>query len=140
MTTATASSRVWLITGVSSGFGSALADAALQRGDRVAGTLRQESQAAAFEQRAPGRARARRMDVTRPDEVRACVEAALAAFGSIDVSVNNAGYALLGAVEELSDTEIRQQFETSFFGALAVTRAVLPHMEAVSLATAFETE
>src|SRR5260221_14480139 len=113
MATAAPSSRVWFITGVSSGFGSALADAALRRGDRVVGTLRQESQVAAFEVRAPGRARAVRMDVTRPEEVRDGVEAALAAFGAIDVLVNNAGYALLGAVEELEESAIRQQFETN---------------------------
>ena len=120
MTTA-ASSRVWFITGVSSGFGSALADAALRRGDRVVGTLRQESQTAAFEDRAPGRARAVRMDVTRPEAVRAGVEAALAAFGVIDVLVNNAGYAL---------QLVRQK--------LAQMTQELGRWEDVSLATAFD--
>ncbi len=121
-------SRVLFITGASSGFGSALADAALQRGYRVTGTVRQERQVAEFEARAPGQAKAVCMDVTRPDEVRAGVQAAFMAFGQIDVLVNNAGYALLGAVEEVGDTDIRRQFETNFFGALDVTRAVLPSM------------
>lgn len=119
---------VWLITGVSSGFGSALADTLLKRGHRVIGTVRQEAQRATFEARAPGQAKAVRMDVTRPSEVRSGVEEALAAFGQIDVLVNNAGYALLGAVEELEDADIRNQFETNFFGALEVIRAVLPSM------------
>jgi len=120
--------KVLFITGVSSGFGSALADTALQNGYRVVGTVRQESQMADFEARAPGQAKAVRMDVTRAEEVRAGVEAALAAFGQIDVLVNNAGYALLGAVEEVEDADIRRQFEANFFGALEVIRAVLPHL------------
>jgi NAD(P)-dependent dehydrogenase (short-subunit alcohol dehydrogenase family) len=128
MSISSPTSRVWFITGVSSGFGSALAEAALQRGDHVVGTLRQETQTAEFESRAPGRAKAVLMDVTRPEEIKTGVAAALAAFGHIDVLVNNAGYALLGAVEELEEADIRRQFETNFFGALNVTRLVLPHL------------
>jgi NAD(P)-dependent dehydrogenase (short-subunit alcohol dehydrogenase family) len=120
--------RVWFVTGVSSGFGSALADVVLRHGHRVIGTIRQADLVTEFEARAPGQAKAVVMDVTRPQEVKSGVEAALAAFGQIDVLVNNAGYALLGAVEELEEADIRRQMETNFFGALSVTRAVLPHL------------
>ncbi len=119
---------VWFITGVSSGFGSALADAALSRGYRVVGTVRQDAQIQQFESRAQERARAVRIDVAKPEEVSAGVKAALSAFGQVDVLVNNAGYALLGAVEELTDADIRRQMETNFFGATEIIRAVLPHM------------
>ncbi len=120
--------RVWFITGVSSGFGSALADAALAQGHQVVGTVRKDAQVQDFEGRAPGRARAVRLDVTKPEEINAGAEAALSAFGQIDVLVNNAGYALLGALEELTDEDIRRQMETNFFGAVGIIRAVLPHM------------
>lgn len=120
--------RTWFITGVSSGFGRALADAALAQGDQVVGSVRQAAQIVEFEQRVPGRARAVQLDLTTPEAVHDGVAAALAAFGQIDVLVNNAGYALLSAVEEASDADIRQQMETNFFGAVAIMQAVLPHM------------
>jgi NAD(P)-dependent dehydrogenase (short-subunit alcohol dehydrogenase family) len=68
------------------------------------------------------------LDVTKPSEVREAVERAIAQFGKIDVLVNNAGYGTMGAIEEVSDEIVRQQYETNVFGALAVTRAVLPQM------------
>ena len=120
--------RHWLITGVSSGFGLELARAALARGDTVVGTLRQREQAASFEQMAPGRAHAVLLDVTRSEQVDAAVQQAVQRAGRIDVLVNNAGYGLFGAVEETSDAEARQVMETNFFGALAVTRALLPQL------------
>ena len=118
----------WLITGVSSGFGLELARAALARGDTVVGTLRQPAQADRFEQLAPGRAHAVLLDVTRGADIEPAVRLALKHAGHIDVLVNNAGYGLFGAVEEISDFEARQVMETNFFGALAVTRALLPHL------------
>lgn len=118
----------WLITGVSSGFGLELARAALERGDTVVGTLRQAAQAGAFEQLAPGRAHAVLLDVTRAADIGPAVARALQLAGRIDVLVNNAGYGLFGAVEETSDAEARQVMETNFFGALAVTQALLPHL------------
>jgi NAD(P)-dependent dehydrogenase (short-subunit alcohol dehydrogenase family) len=118
----------WLITGVSSGFGLELARAALARGDTVVGTLRQRAQADSFEQLAPGRAHAVLLDVTRAADIEPAVQQALERAGRIDVLVNNAGYGLFGAVEEISDAEARQVMETNFFGALAVTRALLPHL------------
>jgi NAD(P)-dependent dehydrogenase (short-subunit alcohol dehydrogenase family) len=122
--------RTWLITGVSSGFGRALAQAALARGDRVAGTLRQAGQLDDFRGLAPDRAVPVYMDVTDGDAVERGVREAVGALGHVDVLVNNAGYGLTGAIEELDDRATRDQFEANVFGALAVTRAVLPHMRA----------
>lgn len=118
----------WLTTGVSSGFGLELARAALARGDVVVGTLRKPAQIDQFESLAPGRAHAVLLDVTRGADVVPAVQQALGRAGQIDVLVNNAGYGLFGAVEEISDAEGREVMETNFFGALAVTRALLPHL------------
>jgi len=120
--------RVWFVTGVSTGFGRAIAAAALSRGCRVVGTARREEQVASFAKLAPGRTRAVSLDVARATTIAPAVRDAIAVFGQIDVLVNNAGYALLGALEELSDEQIRQQMETNFFGAVSITRALLPHM------------
>ena len=119
-------SRVWFITGASTGFGRKLAEAVLAKGDRVVATARKPESVADLVQQDPSRARAVRLDVTDLTQVKAAVQAAIDAFGRIDVLVNNAGYGLLGAVEEVSDAQIRQQFETNLFGLLNVTRAVLP--------------
>ena len=120
--------RRWLITGASSGFGLELARTALARGDTVVGTLRQRAQADSFEKLAPGRSHAVVLDVTRADDIVPAVQLAVQKAGGIDVLVNNAGYGLFGAVEETSDAEARHVMETNFFGALAVTRALLPHL------------
>ena len=119
-------SRVWFITGASAGLGRALAEAALDRGDRVAATARDPDRVADLADR--GRAVPIGLDVTAPAEVRAGVAAALDAFDRLDVVVNNAGFGLFGALEELSDDDLRRQFETNVFGALAVIRAALPHL------------
>jgi NAD(P)-dependent dehydrogenase (short-subunit alcohol dehydrogenase family) len=78
--------------------------------------------------RAPDRVHAVRLDVTRPDQIQSAVDAALQHFGALDVLVNNAGYSVVGAVEETSDQELRATLESMFFGAVALTRSVLPHM------------
>jgi NAD(P)-dependent dehydrogenase (short-subunit alcohol dehydrogenase family) len=122
--------RHWLITGVSSGFGRALAHAALQRGDRVTGTVRTEGASSALMQAAPGRAVVRLLDVTDEASVRRTVAAAESETGPIDVVVNNAGYGLVAGVEEASLAEIRAQFEVNLFGAIAVMQAVLPFLRA----------
>lgn len=122
------SSRIWLITGCSTGFGRELAQVAAAHGDQVVGTLRQADQIAAFEALAPGQLKGILMDVTQPEQVAAGVQATLSAFGRVDVLVNNAGYGSMGTVEETPETEARRQFEVNFFGTLALTRAVLPHM------------
>lgn len=128
MTALSTSSAVWLITGVSSGFGRALAEAVLARGDRVVGTVRNESQLAAFERLSPtGLAYGVRLDVTDSASVPRAIEEAVARAGTIDVLVNNAGYGLFGALEEVSDTEAREVFDTNFFGTVNTIRAVLPH-------------
>jgi NAD(P)-dependent dehydrogenase (short-subunit alcohol dehydrogenase family) len=93
--------RVWLITGTSSGFGRALTRAVLAHGDRVLATARDEAAIAGLAALAPGRAATARLAVTDAASVAAAVAAALAAFGRIDVLVNNAAYGLLGAFEEL---------------------------------------
>jgi NAD(P)-dependent dehydrogenase (short-subunit alcohol dehydrogenase family) len=118
--------RVWLITGASSGLGRALAEAALDAGHRVVATARDPQSVADLEQH--GRAIAARLDVTRPDDARAAVAASVEAFGRIDVVVNNAGYGLFGALEELDDDELRKQFDTNVFGAVNVIRAALPQL------------
>lgn len=122
--------RVWLITGTSSGFGRAIARAAVARGDRVVATARRADDVADLAAEAPDRVRAAALDVTDEGSVRAAVDAAVAAFGRIDVLVNNAGYGSRGAFEEFTDAQIRAQFEVNVFGAFAVTRAVLPVMRA----------
>jgi NAD(P)-dependent dehydrogenase (short-subunit alcohol dehydrogenase family) len=120
--------RVWFITGTSSGLGRAIAQAALDHGDRVVATARSTDRIADLERDFADSAVALPLDVTDPDQARAAIDAAVAAFGHIDVVVNNAGYGVLGALEELSNDELRRQFETNLFGALQVTRAALPQL------------
>ena len=120
--------RVWFITGTSSGLGRALARAALDDGDRVVATARSTDPIADLAREFPDHAIAVPLDVTDHDQARSAIATAVDAFGRIDVLVNNAGYGVLGAVEELTDDELRRQFETNLFGALNVTRAALPHL------------
>ncbi|GAA0927239.1 SDR family oxidoreductase [Pseudonocardia zijingensis] len=117
----------WLITGSSSGLGRTLAETLLAGGDTVVATARDPHAVADLAERYPGSALALPLDVTHGSQVRAAVETAVAA-GPIDVLVNNAGHGLLGALEELSDAEIHEVLAVNLLGALAVTRAVLPHM------------
>jgi NAD(P)-dependent dehydrogenase (short-subunit alcohol dehydrogenase family) len=121
-------SRVWLITGSSSGFGREIADAALARGDSVVATARRPETLADLAASAPDRVLVVGLDVTRADQIEAAVAAALERFGQIDVLVNNAGYGSVGAVEEIDMADLRGLMETMFFGAVALTQAVLPHM------------
>ena len=121
----------WLITGVSSGLGRSLAEATLAQGQVVVGTVLKPEQIGEFEKLSPGRAIAVTLDVTKPDSVISGVEAAAKALaGRIDVLVNNAGWGLVGAIEETSLKEAHDVFEVNFFGQLNVTRAVLPIMRA----------
>ena len=120
----------WLITGVSSGFGEAIARAALDRGDTVCGTVRKPEAKAAFEALAPGRSHGFLLDVTDEARVHAVVAEAEALTGGIDILVNNAGHGLVGAIEETSLAEIRALFEVNVFGAVAMIQAVLPAMRA----------
>jgi len=121
-------SRVWLITGSSSGFGREIALAALEGGDRVVATARRPDALADLVAAAPDRVQAVALDVARADQIETAVAGALAAFGRIDVLVNNAGYGSVGAVEEIDMDDLRGLMETMFFGPVALTKAVLPHM------------
>ncbi|MES2506874.1 MAG: SDR family NAD(P)-dependent oxidoreductase [Verrucomicrobiota bacterium] len=120
------SPRVWFITGCSSGFGQAMAEAALLAGDHVIATARQVADLEMLEHIGAGRCHILPLDVTDAAQVSQQVAAAQALWGRLDVVVNNAGYGLLGAVEECSEEQIRLNFETNFFGALNVIRAALP--------------
>lgn len=121
-----AGARVWFITGASSGFGLALALAALERGDKVIATARTPEQIAWLARRYGDRVATTRLDVTRQSEIDASIAFGIERFGRIDMLVNNAGYGYLAAVEEGEDREIRDLFETNVFGLAAVTRAALP--------------
>jgi len=119
------STSTWLITGVSSGLGRALAEEVLSRGSVVIGTVRNQDDRARFESLAPGRAVAVEVDVTDRTAVRALIQEAIDAQGGVDVVVNNAGYALTGAFEEVGDDEFTHQMDTNFYGAAWVMGASL---------------
>jgi NAD(P)-dependent dehydrogenase (short-subunit alcohol dehydrogenase family) len=118
--------RVWFITGTTSGFGRAIAEAALERGDSVVATARSTDALAGLGD--PERVEAVQLDVTDAGQREAAVAAALDRFGRIDVLVNNAGRTQVGAVEETTEEELRALFELHFFGPAALTRLVLPSM------------
>lgn len=121
-------SRVWLITGTSSGFGWSFAEAALQRGDKVVATARKPETLEPLVEQYGDSVLALKLDVTDRTEVKSVVAASVERFGRLDVVVNNAGYGLAGGVEEVSEDEARAQMETNFFGLLWVTQAVLPQL------------
>ncbi|WP_328648622.1 oxidoreductase [Amycolatopsis sp. NBC_00348] len=116
---------VWFITGASRGFGRALTDAALTAGDQVVAAARNPPPGDPAGPRLDVR-----LDVTDPAQAEAAVAAAVDRFGRIDVLVNNAGYGLFGAVEEVPDADVRALFDTNVFGLLNVTRAALPVLRA----------
>jgi NAD(P)-dependent dehydrogenase (short-subunit alcohol dehydrogenase family) len=123
-------SRVWFLTGCSTGFGRALATLVLAKGGRAVVTARTPTQAADLAVGREAQAMVLGLDVTQPAQITATVQAAVARFGGIDVLVNNAGYGYMAAVEEGDDAAIRRMFDTNVFGLAACTRAVLPHMRA----------
>ncbi|MCO5295748.1 MAG: oxidoreductase [Fimbriimonadaceae bacterium] len=120
--------KVWYITGCSTGFGRELCAQLLDRGDQVVATARDRHTVVEFERSHPNQALACAVDVTKPDQIQSSVQAGLARFGHIDVLVNNAGYGVIGAVEEVSDAELRAMFEVNVFGVVNVLKAVLPSM------------
>lgn len=120
--------KVWLLTGSSTGFGRSLTEAVLKHGDRVVATARKPEQLNDLVDQYPETAKAFRLDVTNPQNISEVVDFALLTFGQIDVLVNNAGYGTMGAIEEVSDEAIQRQFDTNVFGALKMMRAVLPLM------------
>ncbi|MFD1082683.1 oxidoreductase [Micromonospora andamanensis] len=122
--------RVWLITGASAGFGRDLVLAALAAGDRVMATARRPRQLDDLITIGRGRVRTAPLDVTDNAQIAAAVAQTIVEFGRIDVLVNNAGHGSVGAVEELDLADLRALMDVMFFGAVAVTKAALPHMRA----------
>ncbi len=120
--------KQFLITGVSSGFGRAFAQAALEKGHRVVGTVRNDDAIASFERLAPGRATAVRLDVTDIEAIEPAVAGIEGTIGPVDVLINNAGYGHEGTLEESPIEEMRRQFEVNVFGAVGMMKAVLPFM------------
>lgn len=122
--------KVWFITGTSRGFGRVWAEAALARGDKVAATARDLKSLTPLLDRYADRVAAMALDVTDRAAVFRAVAQAHERFGRLDVAINNAGYGLFGAIEEISEANARAQIDTNLFGALWVTQAVLPIMRA----------
>jgi NAD(P)-dependent dehydrogenase (short-subunit alcohol dehydrogenase family) len=120
--------RVWFVTGTSSGFGSAVGTAVLEHGDRLAATARDRDSIAPLVDESPDHAMALPLDVRDADAARDAVDEVVSRFGQVDVVLNNAGYGHVGAIEELTDAELRQQLDVNLLGVINVTRAALPHM------------
>jgi NAD(P)-dependent dehydrogenase (short-subunit alcohol dehydrogenase family) len=120
-------SRVWFITGTSGGIGSELVREVLRRGDSVVATSRNPQKVADTFGAHKDQLLAVAVDLGNSDQITRAVQAGISRFGKIDVLVNNAGYGLLGAVEEANDDEISRVHEINVFGLLRVLRAVLPH-------------
>ncbi|MBF2028722.1 MAG: SDR family NAD(P)-dependent oxidoreductase [Oscillatoriales cyanobacterium C42_A2020_001] len=127
--------KIWFITGCSAGFGRALTETLLERGEIVVATSRNLQQLEDWVQQycdmeasKSDRILVLPLDVTKPSDIQLAVNQSIETFGRIDVLVNNAGYGVFGAVEEVSDVDVRRQFETNVYGALDVTRVVLPHL------------
>ena len=120
--------KIWFITGASKGFGFEIAKAALQAGDKVVGTVRNNP--APFYNSLDNHPNLLivKMDVTKENEVKEAVQQAIEHFGKLDIVLNNAGYGILGAIEEISDAEARKQYDTNVFGLLNVIRATLPFL------------
>lgn len=118
----------WFITGCSSGFGRALAEAVLAGGDSAVVTARNPETIADLEEHYPGRALALTLDVTDPAQITDAAARAIDVFGRVDVVVNNAGYGYRGAVEEATTSEIDALFATNLFGPINVMKAFLPSM------------
>ncbi|WP_433269150.1 oxidoreductase [Actinosynnema sp. CS-041913] len=123
-----APSRVWFITGTSSGFGRAIAEQALAVGDTVVATARKVDSLADLTALAPDRVTPLRLDVTSGADIANAVQDAITWHGQIDVLVNNAGHGFVGAAEETPEAELREMLEVHLHGPVALTRAVLPHM------------
>jgi NAD(P)-dependent dehydrogenase (short-subunit alcohol dehydrogenase family) len=117
--------KIWLIIGVSRGLGKALAQAVLDKGDIVIGTTRDGK---ADINGDSGNLKLFGLELTDTVQIRQTVEAAYKLHGRLDVIVNNAGYGLLGAIEESSDEEIKRVFDVNFFGVVQVVKTVLPYL------------
>ncbi len=120
--------RIWLITGVSSGLGKAIAETVINKGDYVIGTFRKEMQQNEFNKKYEKRAKGILLDISNVNKIESTVEEIISEYGNIDVLVNNAGVGFAGAIEEASINEIRKVFEVNFFGTLKLTQSILPNM------------
>jgi NADP-dependent 3-hydroxy acid dehydrogenase YdfG len=118
--------KTWFITGASRGFGRVWTEAALERGDKVAATARSLASIADLKEKYGDRVLTLELDVTKPDQAKAAVGQAHAHFGKLDIILNNAGYSLVGTIEEASADEVRALYETNIFGTLSVIQAALP--------------
>ncbi len=118
--------KIWFITGASRGFGRVWTEAVLKRGDKVAATARKLASITDLNEQYGENVLTLELDVTKPDQVKAAVAQAHAHFGRLDVVLNNAGYSLVGTIEEASADDVRAMYETNIFGALAVIQAALP--------------
>lgn len=122
--------KVWFITGTSRGFGRIWADAALKRGDKVAATARKLESIADLKEKYGENVLTLEFDVTNSEQVKAAVEQAHAHFGRLDVVLNNAGYSLVGTIEEASADDITLLYKTNVLGPVAVIQAALPLLRA----------
>lgn len=122
----TSTPKIWFITGTSRGFGRVWTEAILKRGDKVAATARKLESIADFNQKYGDQVLTLELDVTNHDQVKKAIEQAHAHFGRLDIVFNNAGYSLVGTIEEASADEVRAMFETNVYGPLAVIQAALP--------------
>jgi NAD(P)-dependent dehydrogenase (short-subunit alcohol dehydrogenase family) len=118
--------KIWLITGASRGFGRIWTEAALQRGDKVAATARTLADVADLKQKFGDAVLPMALDVTHPEQVDAVVRQSHSHFGRLDVVLNNAGYSLVGTVEEAGVADVQALFDTNFFGSLRVIQAAMP--------------
>jgi len=118
--------KVWFITGASRGFGRIWTQAALDRGDKVAATARDLSSIADLKEKYRSNVLTLELDVTNNEQVKAAVNEAYQYFGRLDTVVNNAGYSLVGTIEEANAEEVKKMYDTNVFGALSVIQAALP--------------
>jgi NADP-dependent 3-hydroxy acid dehydrogenase YdfG len=122
--------KVWFITGASRGFGRIWAEAALARGEKVAATARDAASVADLKERFGDAALPLSLDVTDAGQAQMAISQAHDYFGRLDVVLNNAGYTLVGTVEEVNEADVRALFDTNVFGALSVIKAALPILRA----------
>ncbi|UII19883.1 SDR family NAD(P)-dependent oxidoreductase [Fulvivirga ligni] len=120
------SNKVWFITGSSRGFGRIWTEAALERGDKVAATARSVESISDLKEKYGDSVLTLKLDVTKPDQVKAAIQEAHSYFGHLDIVLNNAGYSLVGTIEECSNKDVRTLYETNVIGPLSVIKAALP--------------
>lgn len=119
-------SKIWFITGASRGFGRVWAEAALDRGDKVAATARNVNSLAELKEKYGENVLTLELDVTKQGQAKTAITQAHKYFGRLDIVLNNAGYSLIGTIEESSAEDVKAMYETNIFGALAVIQAALP--------------